>query len=466
MIEMTGRATLLGLVAIALAGAFAFASARAQTEFPSQADATPAPETGVSEGAATRFALMRSGVVWEGEIVDQGDSYSIKLPGGGKLAASKLDAVFIGDTREDVFAYKVKETRMEDVNEVLALADWAGRRQLGGEAIKLLTARMEQSIDDAERRALRKKIDELATAEQFRANAARTVAALEERRRDSNAESANLLPTPNVKSQDDAELDAWGKTIPSSALERFGRKALPALQKRCATSGCHEPGTPGVRYSARPKAFGPAQRLALLYTLRETIVYVDFDNIGASPILNHPTVTNLRGERVYPFGTDRYSARDCANFVDWLETLKQEPALAAAAKDYRAKRGVESTLRPGAASRYDVLDVTRDADGAPSANASAENQGFAGLFEDSADAPRSVAPVDPSVPVFQQGRPREAERFQPSPFDDVNSTESTLSRVGMLPRKTYRDDYDPAVFNDRYHASVKDGSDAASNRVE
>ena len=114
-------------------------------------------------------------------------------------------------------------------------------------------------------------IDELATAEQFRANAARTVAALEERRRDSNAESANLLPTPNVKSQDDAELDAWGKTIPASALERFGRKALPALQKRCATSGCHEPGTPGVRYSARPKAFGPAQRLALLYTLRETI---------------------------------------------------------------------------------------------------------------------------------------------------------------------------------------------------
>ena len=457
-------ALLIGTLALTAALA---APARAQEDAVPAASAGSEIQTDSAEDSApTRFVLTRTGVVWEGRLVDRGESYGIVFPSGGSVTASKLDVLFIGDTREDVFAYKVKETRMEDVNEVLALADWAGRRQLGGEAIKLLTARMEQSIDDAERRALRKKIDELATAEQFRANAARTVAALEERRRDSNAESANLLPTPNVKSQDDAELDAWGKTIPASALERFGRKALPALQKRCATSGCHEPGTPGVRYSARPKAFGPAQRLALLYTLRETIVYVDFDNIGASPILNHPTVTNLRGERVYPFGTDRYSARDCANFVDWLETLKQEPALAAAAKDYRAKRGVESTLRPGAASRYDVLDVTRDADGAPSANASAENQGFAGLFEDSADAPRPVAPVDPSVPVFQQGRPREAERFQPSPFDDVNSTESTLSRVGMLPRKTYRDDYDPAVFNDRYHASVKDGSDAASNRVE
>ena len=447
----------IGLLAIALAGAVAVASsaARAQTEELGRPDAASVSETEASTTVPTRFALMRSGVVWEGEIVDQGDSYKIKLPGGGTLAASKLDAVFIGDSREEVFAFKVKETRMEDVNEVLKLADWAGRRQLGGEAIKLLAARKEQSVDEAERRALQKKIDELTTAEEFRANAARAVAAIEERRRDSADVAANLSAPKNVKSQEDAELDAWGRTLPPGVLERFGRKALPALQKRCATSGCHAPDVAGTRYSARPKANGPAQRFALLYTLRETIAYVDFENVEASPILNHPAVTDVRGERVYPFGTDRYSARDCANFVEWLETAKQEPSLAAAAKEYRASRGAEPTLRPGAASRYDVLDATRNDVGAPNG---AENQGFANLFDETPNAAPAavpgVMPVDPSAPIFQQGRPREAERFEPSPFDDVNSTESVLSRVGMASRKTYRDEYDPAIFNDRYHASA------------
>ena len=293
---MTDRVKLIGVLAFAVVCAVA-ASATAQTEVPKPSNAASAAESesAVQPPAPTRFALLRSGVVWEGEIVDQGDSYSIKLPGGGSLTASKLDAVFVGDTREDVFAYMVKETRMEDVNEVLKLADWAGRRQLGAEAIKLLTMKLERSVDAAERRALQKKIEELRTAEEFRANAARTVAAIEERRREANVAKQNLSEPANVKLDEDAELDAWGRTLPAGVLERFGRKALPSLQKRCATAGCHEPGTPGTRYSARPKAIGVAQRLALLYTLRETIVYVDFENVEASPILNHPTVTDARG---------------------------------------------------------------------------------------------------------------------------------------------------------------------------
>ena len=458
----------IGLLAIALTIAVAAVSARAQTEIPRQSDVATESQPVESAPVATRYVLMRNGVVWEGEIVDQGDSYTIKLPGGGTLSASKLDAVFVGDSREDVFAFKVKETRIEDVNEVLKLADWADRRQLGGAAIKLLTTLKERSVDDAERRALQKKIDELTTTEAFRANAARAVAAIEERRRETTGAATNFPAPKNVKSQEDAELDAWGRTLSAGSLELFARKALPALQKRCATSGCHAPGTLGTRYSARPKAIGPAQRLALLYTLRETIAYVDFENVEASPILNHPTVTDVRGERVYPFGKDRYSARDCANFVEWLETANQDPVLAAAAKEYRARRDAQPTLRPGAASRYDVLDATRNENDFSNDSIRSENQGFADLFDESQNAPRgaanpdlTAAPVDPSAPIFQQGRPRDSERFAPSPFDDVNSTESVLSRVGMASRKTYRDEYDPAIFNDRFHASIP--PDAAPN---
>ena len=44
-------------------------------------------------------------------------------------------------------------------------------------------------------------------------------------------------------------------------------------------------------------------------------------------------------------------------------------------------------------------------------------------------------------------------QFIPNPLDDVNSTESTLARVGLGAPKTYRDEYDPAIFNDRYHVA-------------
>ena len=39
----------------------------------------------------------------------------------------------------------------------------------------------------------------------------------------------------------------------------------------------------------------------------------------------------------------------------------------------------------------------------------------------------------------------------PNPYDDVNSPESALRRVGLTPQKDYRDSYDPAIFNDKVH---------------
>lgn len=468
---------------------------------PGAASSAPAAPA-VPAAPSTQFVLTRSGAITEGTVVDRGESYSIEFAGGGSISASKLDVLFIGDTREEVYAYKERTTRLEDVNEVMRLADWAVRRQLSGEALDTLRRRLETSVDAAEQRALTRKIEELEVVEARRADAARALAAHEQRVRERQnaaaAASADAGPGKSV----DAELDAWGRTLPPAALERFSRKALPVVQKRCGKSGCHEEGTPGAQYVVRAKAYGPAQRLALLYNLRETTAYVDFDNVDASPILDHPVVTNVRGERVYPFGADRYSARDCANFVEWLNSLRQEPKLAASAKEYRQTKGDSPALRPGAASRYDVVDVTRggaanaqpqggavtgrvNANSANPANPGAPNapnarQGFADLFGDAPEdaAARPVPGADPSLanlnaqtangapdanaPVFQQGVIRNAADYMPDPYDDVNSPESTLRRVGMLPRKKYRDDYDPAIFNDRFHGETRPAAPTAN----
>ena len=45
----------------------------------------------------------------------------------------------------------------------------------------------------------------------------------------------------------------------------------------------------------------------------------------------------------------------------------------------------------------------------------------------------------------------EAAKYMPNPADDPNSEDARLQRVGIEPQKTYRDDYDPEIFNDRYH---------------
>ena len=69
----------------------------------------------------------------------------------------------------------------------------------------------------------------------------------------------------------------------------------------------------------------------------------------------------------------------------------------------------------------------------------------------SPEAAQSFAELFQDDFKIQQGVASGAERFLPNPYDDVNSPESALRRVGLTPRKDYRDSYDPAIFNDKFH---------------
>ncbi len=332
---------------------------------------------------------------------------------------------------------------MEDVNEALKLADWANRRRLGAPALKALQERLAVAVDDAERRALQKKIDEIAEAETFRERAEAAAARVETERAEAAQKKESVATHTDPRKALDAELDAWGRTLPAASLEKFSRKAFPVLQQRCATTGCHDEITPNARYVVRKKTYGPAQRLALLYSLRETMRYLDFDNIDSSPILSHPAVNNAMGKRVYPFGEDKYSTRDCAYFVEWLNRVKSDEKLKEAGRAIQDAMPKTPQPREGAASRYDVvgetpIDLVPAPDSAKVAPRSPEAaQSFAELFQDDFK--------------IQQGFASGAEQFLPNPYDDVNSPESALRRVGLTPKKDYRDSYDPAIFNDKFH---------------
>ena len=404
-----------------LALTFAFANAFAQQ---------PTLER-TNEDAPQRksYALTRLGAIYEGVLRDVGSSYIIEFEGGGSTMISKIDALYIGPTRESIFQYKMRETRCEDVNEVLKLADWASRRQLTAEALVLLREKLRVSNDPAEQRALERKINELVEAETFRIDAAR-LASQRERDDAATLESSSARKNETDASPETTELEEWGAKIPLSVLERFSRKAQPVIQKRCATANCHDSDSDS-RYQVRPKTLGKGARLALFHNLRQTLDYVDFDDIERSPILNHPTVLDAKGERVYPFGNDRSSVKDCSLFGEWLESLGKEKILAERVKG--TQRPIANTTRPGAASRY---DVRRQDDAANEAE----------LFPDDANAERNSNGTL-GFGVSSQAL-RLASRENP---DDPNSYEARASRINGAPQKKYRDEYDPAIFNDRFH---------------
>lgn len=404
-----------------------------------------------------RFALTKQGAICEGTLVDCGATYSVEFQGGGSITVSKLDVVFIGETRAEIYEYQKSKTRLEDVNEVLKLADWAARRALTNEALATLETTLNNSQDAAERNALSKKIKELREAERFREQAAQMKSAAEARARQTNAHERK--PEQQKKMTDEERaLDEWGDALPHAEIERFARKAAPVLQKRCALAECHSEMARGARYRIKPKAIGAAQRLALLYNLRETTRYVNFNALETSEILNHPEIIDARGSRVYPFGDDRNSARDCEAFLTWFNALAPDSKLAQLAAQYRSERENNPILRDSPASRYDYETIANPQPTTQPLSPGDEESGFASLFDEQTppNAPNLQQGADASLPqVFQQGIDPEIAKLASQPQEDVNSPEAALRRANLAPQKTYRDAFDPNIFNDRYHPDKK-----------
>jgi len=172
------------------------------------------------------------------------------------------------------------------------------------------------------------------------------------------------------------------------------------------------------------------------------------------------------GNRVYPFGEDRNSAKDYQAFVAWIESLNDGKLGRYVHRQSRVRDASAAPLRPNAVSRYDRVETPNGYAASPTENVPTPTNPnpnpFAGLF----DAPTPTAaptvpnsPSNPNLPatpssatasdgfVLRSGTPREARRYLPNPADDPNSTENVLKRGGYAPKRQYRDEYDPAIFN-------------------
>ena len=397
----------------------------------------PVPTTQTST-EPTRCVLTRLDVVYVGVVRDRGDVLSIELLDGGTVSVSKLDVQFVGGSRDDVFAFKKSRTRLEDVRETIRLADWANRRQLAPQGIALLEAKLAEPLSDGERRVVVAKLEELRQIEKLRASVAQTVAA-----RQSVSTSA---ATPAPIAPEVAEIERWAKEVPVSAFERFARRAQPILQKRCATAGCHDGSNPNSAFRVRPKAVGTQARLALYFNMRETFDFIDFNNPSQSPILNHPPVVDGAGKRVYPFGEGRWSAQDCQTFVSWVESLGDGKLGRYVHRQSRVRDAEAATLRPDAVSRYDRVETPNAAASAATDFPRPTNPNpFAELFDaQTSEAPSFPRPSRTALPDLAAPSVADATA---EVADDPNSPENVLQRGGYAPKRRYRDEYDPAIFN-------------------
>lgn len=373
-----------------------------------------AVENGAAENVsadANRFVLTRLGIVQEGIPEDRGETIFLRLPNStGGLTISKLDILFIGRTRSELFEFQRRQLPVGDIGSLLKLADWSLRNQLAPEAIALLKLTAEKTADPQGRAALLERLAKMEYVERIKSQALRRMNEL--------ADSADAPSDSPAKTLDPEQvrLLAFAKEVPFTVEDRFIRKIEPILLRRCATADCHLDGSCETVFPLVEPSAAKSLRFGHLRNLETVLGAVSFRRPETSPILNHPAVADENGERIWPFGEDNASLKDYEQFVVWVTSLGTKM------KNYTPDPARQIQTR------FEV-----------------------GPAQESADHREESAPdavLAANIPLAQ------TEQYQkPNPNDDAQA----LQRAGYLPTETLRDEFDPTPFNRKYHPKRPSG---------
>lgn len=361
-----------------------------------------------------QYVLTRQGIIQEGIIHDRDQSIYIQFANGkGGFTISKLDILFIGQTKEDLLEYRRARIRPSDTAELLKLTDWAVRNQLFTPAFQMLKHTLESTTDYSSREILEKKIRQMEMIEKIRT--------------DSLKKRTEIAPDPKriEEERERIEWEKWSKSIPMTIQEQFIRKVQPVLLRRCGSSGCHSEAD-GRSLIIYQTGNGSPVRQNSLKNLAAILEGVDLDQTSSSAILSHSKIVNDKGIRVYPFGSDSNSLKDYENFVKWINDLqgkmkKMGPSPLQKIKDPK-KSGSKS-------------DLPQD----PIPEAQKKEQ------------EKSDSTHKAGLSHFHFQGPATVNRKAPPVKGDPNSTEEVYKRVGLLPTDIPKDIYDPILFNKKYH---------------
>lgn len=271
-------------------------------------------QTGVEEVSPTRFVLTRQGVIREGIVEEQEKAWYIRLPEGkGGITISKLDTVYVGSSRQELFDWRRNQVRPNDTAEILKLADWSLRNQLADAGIAMLDQVLASTQDISARETLEKKRQEMIFVERIKKEAIA-------RRQDKEQKAAT-----DPREQEIQALEQWASTIPISVQEKYLRKIQPVLMRRCASSECHNEENSVAGGLVFHRALrDSSRRINNLKNMKAILSRVDLADLNKSTILIHPPISDPRGQQVWPFGNDSQSLADYELFRNWILGLPPE----------------------------------------------------------------------------------------------------------------------------------------------
>lgn len=374
-----------------------------------------------------QYILTQQGVILSGTVIDKENSIYLQLPEGkGGFTISKPDIQFIGQTRQEVFDYRRLNIHPRDWKEFLKLADWAGRNELESPAQIMLKELLPNVNDQSVIEIFQQKIIQLQAIEQIKRKAI-------QREKELKIVNSN---NPNAELTEKQLLDLWSKSIPQNVHERYLRRIQPILYRRCLK--CHSDSNV-PEYQLQNQPGGLVSREINLKNMRETFAWINFSEPAKSPILFHSPVSELEEQNLSVFGRDRNSLKDYENFVEWVNDVPK-----------RMPRYTPDPLRQKKTDSLSNSDHYYNQNN-PNLTNNPENQNSALFSSDltqNTDSPQTHSSNQNETKIIQLGQTNEMFGVH---YEDINSPELVLKRGNFIPEAAPKDDYDPLLFNQRYH---------------
>ena len=268
------------------------------------------PSSPPSDPSAVRYLLTRNDSIQEGIPIDRGDNYYLQFfSKKGGVTISKLDIVFIGQKRSDIFDYKRGLISPRNPKEVVQLAEWSGRNRLSAEGIAFLKETLSETTAEESRRMIQKQLDLMEYVERLKENASKRMA-------ENAVREAEKAKERDVETD---RLDRFAKRVPDEVSERYFRRIQPILYKRCASSDCHRDGGAETGFSLIRTDRQPSLRKEQWRNLEIVLDYIDLQSPEESPILSHSPIMSGNGRRIYPFGEGQTALKDYSQFLDWVK---------------------------------------------------------------------------------------------------------------------------------------------------
>lgn len=352
----------------------------------------PAPPP-IALGSVTGFLLLKNGETLEGSISRSGDYYLV-VTSTTELQVRARDAEAVCRDLEDVFARKASLINVRNVEDHLALAQWAIDRGLFGHAARALTEAYR--VDDTHPRC----------------------ALLERRLKAAMAAPREVAPPPKAAapSISDAELNDAVRSISAESLHEFTVRVQPLLMNYCATAGCHGPRGNDKFQLQRAYLNERSDPRAVKLNLREVLKLVDRKSPSTSALLTVPISPHGGAKRAvfHAHNAEHYRA-----MAAWVGRVAMTSRAMTSTSRPAAESGTLSQRLPIAAPAAAVAESPKPAatlSTIPPLSGSAPAESAAPLAPPT--PPHSADPFDPAE--FNRGR--SAVPVVPTPSEPVPAT--------------------------------------------